>query len=88
MKGVVESRGCSVQRGRSACREGSRQSRFGFRGAPGKEATADYDSDKSWTTEALAAVAIAEGAFATLKSILNEGVVQNYLVSLVIRPRE
>jgi hypothetical protein len=50
---------------------------------------ADYDNDKVWTsTEALAAVAIAENAFATLRSILNERIVQDDLVSLLIRPRE
>jgi hypothetical protein len=50
---------------------------------------ADYDNTTFWTpTEALTEVATAAKAFSTWKLIRNENIAQEYLVSLLIRPRD
>ena len=51
--------------------------------------TADYDNATSWTeTEALEEVSSAEEAFAKWRSIRNHDIAQDYLVSLLINPRD
>ena len=53
-----------------------------------KRGIADYDNSTFWTrTEALAEVATAVQAFATWGTIRNENISQEYLVSLLIKPR-
>lgn len=54
-----------------------------------KRQIADYDNTTSWThTEALREVTTAEKAFSTWQSIKNHKLAQDYLVSLLIRPRD
>ena len=54
-----------------------------------KRHTADYDNTKVWTpTEALEEIEFAQGTFATWQLIRNEEIVQNYLVSLLIKTRD
>ena len=49
---------------------------------------ADYDNSRQWTpTEAFEDVKIAAGAFAKWQSIRGEKIAQDYLVSLLIKPR-
>jgi hypothetical protein len=49
---------------------------------------ADYDNSQVWThVEALAEVRIAVDAFSTWRQIRNEKIAQDYLVSLLIKPR-
>jgi uncharacterized protein (UPF0332 family) len=53
-----------------------------------KRHIADYDNATYWThTEALREVATAARAFSTWHSIKNEKIAQDYLVSLLIKPR-
>jgi uncharacterized protein (UPF0332 family) len=50
---------------------------------------ADYDNTRLWTqTEAQTDVQSCETAFATWKLIRNENIAQDYLVSLLIKPRD
>ena len=50
---------------------------------------ADYDNTTFWTTtEALKEVTTAAKAFENWRSIRNEKIAQDYLVSLLIKPRE
>jgi len=50
---------------------------------------ADYDNSTFWTSnEAVTEVTKAANAFAAWKSIQNENIAQDYLVSLLIRPRD
>ena len=50
---------------------------------------ADYDNATLWAeTEALLVVSRAEEAFATWRLIRNEDIAQNYLVTLLIKPRD
>lgn len=54
-----------------------------------KRHTADYDNTTFWTrTEALAQVKSAAQVFKTWKSIRNEQIAQEYLVSLVVKRRD
>jgi hypothetical protein len=54
----------------------------------GKRHIADYDNATYWThTSALDEVKVAVDAFATWHSIKNETIAQDYLVSLLIKPR-
>jgi len=54
-----------------------------------KRHIADYDNATFWTrTEALREVATAAKAFSTWRSVKNEKIAQDYLVSLLIRPRD
>ena len=54
-----------------------------------KRHTADYDNATFWTlNQALTEVTTAANAFAAWKSIQNENIAQNYLVSLLIKPRD
>ena len=54
-----------------------------------KRHIADYDNATFWTrTEALPEVTTAAKAFSTWRSIKNEKIAQDYLVSLLIRPRD
>ncbi len=49
---------------------------------------ADYDNAKIWTqTEALDEVELAAEAFSAWQSIKHEKIAQDYLVSLLIKPR-
>jgi hypothetical protein len=51
--------------------------------------TADYDNSTVWDpTEALKDVDSAAEAFATWQLIRNETIAQDYLVSLLIKPRD
>jgi uncharacterized protein (UPF0332 family) len=53
-----------------------------------KRHTADYDNTRFWTkTDALAAVTLAERAFLSWKSIRDERIAQEYLISLLIKSR-
>lgn len=54
-----------------------------------KRKSADYDNSKIWDyTEALGEVTVASDAFATWQSIKHEKIAQDYLVSLLIKPRD
>ena len=54
-----------------------------------KRHLADYDNGTRWTPfEALQEVSIAREAFAVWATIRSEDLAQEYLVSLLIRPRE
>jgi len=54
-----------------------------------KRHTADYDNSAVWDpTEALEEVERAKRAFATWRLIRNQEIAQEYLVSLLIKPRE
>ena len=54
-----------------------------------KRHIADYDNSTHWThTEALGEIRIAEHTFATWGAIKSEKVAQDYLVSLLIKPRD
>jgi len=54
-----------------------------------KRHIADYDNTTFWTrTEALREVTTAAKAFSIWRSIRNEKIAQDYLVSLLIRPRD
>ncbi len=53
-----------------------------------KRHTADYDTASNWThAQAMSVVQIAHTAFADWHAIKNEKIAQDYLVSLLIRPR-
>ena len=54
-----------------------------------KRKIADYDNSKIWDhTEALKDVTAASDAFAAWQSIKHEKIAQDYLVSLLIKPRD
>lgn len=54
-----------------------------------KRHTADYDNTTFWTrTEALTEVKAAEQAFITWKSIRNERIAQDFLVSMLVKHRD
>ena len=53
-----------------------------------KRHLADYDNSTRWThTEALGEITRAATAFAAWQSIIHEKIAQDYLVSLLIKPR-
>ena len=50
--------------------------------------TADYDNSKNWSVaDAIGEVELAESAFAAWDSIRATSIAQDYLVSLLIKPR-
>lgn len=54
-----------------------------------KRHIADYDNTTFWTsTEALREVTTAAKVFSTWQSIKNEKIAQEFLVSLLIKPRD
>ena len=54
-----------------------------------KRHIADYDNSVFWTaTEALREVRTAEKAFSSWRTIKNEKIAQDYIVSLLIKPRD
>ncbi|MCX6606110.1 MAG: hypothetical protein NTV52_21310 [Acidobacteria bacterium] len=59
-----------------------------FTDLQGSRHTADYDNATTWThTQALEEVTTAATAFSLWHSIRSEKIAQDYLVSLLVRPR-
>jgi uncharacterized protein (UPF0332 family) len=55
----------------------------------GERHTADYDNTTFWTrSEALTHAEVAERAFAAWRSVRNQQIAQEYLVSLLVRKRD
>ncbi|MFN0106235.1 MAG: hypothetical protein ACKV2U_29610 [Bryobacteraceae bacterium] len=85
---IVDSRLCPFPGEDTAIVEKLRTVAEAFSQLHGKRQTADYDNATYWThTDALREVTKATRAFSAWNSIRNEKIAQDYLVSLLIKPR-